>query len=448
MASSKDTEQDSRIAEVEMRNQLQQQQLQRMGSALSVSEVREGEWQRLRMHVPTANSTLTLGNKYPQSSYTGFSVRTGAHVFLQARGDKGKQKSYANIQSAGPFLAQTESNAVVAAKKTAALSGVKNALVTGLEGVNIVAGASLDPDIQDAQDSDGVPPPTLAGAINDTATAIGAAVGAALSAWSPVKGTVKPKSPLSWNLANWLSAFSTTFGLGTTALVEACDYAGAELPLDDSVNIAANRNVNINGAQNAGLTSLVSAGMLSAFTGVVGTASCGVFGGVSTEVGSQVSTAVLGGKSVEVASGKETIVSTGPKGKSAFLQLEQSPPKATLETKKAVNLRAGDGSTVSMHDGAGLFQANADKNITLRVGDSFEIKITNGEIVIGKKDGEPIVEISDKKGIDIKGKKKSTMHAGDSHVAVKPDKVSVHGKSKVTIQGSEVTANGKKIKLG
>lgn len=404
-------------------------------------ELVEGKNQRLVLRAPSKNTTVTLGHVKDGQSYSGFSAQTDGHVFLQAKSGE------ALVQSDGRFRAQSHANSLLLAKGAAVVSGEGTTHIMGGQGVSIDAGPCVHVDSKDPNDSDVMPDATLKKAAGYTFSAISFAAATALTAWSSTKQGIEPSPSFTASLDSVASGMSATYGALSTAVTTGLAAAGSNASAGESVNIYASKAFGVNAIRDIGLTSGLTAGIMSNFVGLTGFVNAGMLGLNNAELASMKKATVAAGKEVDVASGTQTVVSTGPKGGAASLTLRAEALDATLKAKGGVDLDAGDGKSLVQMTNAGGYSVTSEKSAKILVADEYEIEVTKDGIKIGKKGGKPVVEINDK-GVDIKGKKKTTMHAGDSHVAVKPDKASVHGKSQVTIQGSKVTANGKKINLG
>lgn len=423
------------------------EQIREMQADLAKPDLVEGNNQRLRMHVKTKNTTVTLGHLKGGESYSGFSAQTDGHVFLQARGSPAS--SYAVIESTGPFLAGSDSDTLMLAKDTAMVGATNNVLVAGRQGVNIVAGAGASWVNDDPDDSDDVPEPEIDAVThyNTAWTAVGVATTAAMAAWAPVDGAVG-KEPIRFKIGSILSASDLAYGMGSSVFNAVSTYTKGP-SLGETVNVDATRNVNLNAFQNTSIAGGLGVAIVAPAVNVVGFATASIFGGASAGIGSAGTTAVKGHKRAEVASGQQTVVSTGAKGGDASLVLSSAIQDATLDAGKCIVLNSGgdEGTQVEMTN-AGDITTTAAEEARIAVADKYEIKITKKGIAIGIKGGEPVMKIDDSK-VEITAPEVVKI-TGSGGAKLATDKAA-------TVQGSQgvhlktrkdAKINGKKIKVG
>lgn len=397
----------------------------------------------LRIRVPTKNTTMALGSKLAGTAYSGFSVQTDGHVFLQAKGSPGS--SYAVIESEGPFVAGSQADVLMLAKQSAMVGATENVLVAGRQGVNIVAGAGASWVNDDPKDSDDVQEPQIDAVThyNTAWTALGAATTAAMAAWKPVNGTVGNEE-IEFKIGSILSASNLAYGLGSTVFNAIATYTGGP-SLGETVNIDATRNVNLNALQNTSIAAGIGAGMVAPAVNIVGFATAGIFGGARAGIGSAGTTAVKGHKTAEVASGKKTVISTGPKGEASSLTLDGTGQDAHLSASRRVKVTAGTeikGETESVAiTGTEIVQllSTASNGVV-------EIKAKDRANLLSEND----VAIRGDNNVEIEGKSSAKLGVGDYAVEAKDtNEISIGGKQAyATFQGGNIGIKGKVVKIG
>lgn len=387
-----------------------QGKIAKMQAELAKPELVEGTNQRMRLQVKNpAATTVVLGQEKDSQNYTGFSVQTMGHVFIQTHGSADTSRLY--LQAAGPLVAQSDSNALMLAKGSTMVGATNNVLVAGDQGVNIVAGAGPTPDVKDP---DGGNPPEpqmpLVSEYNSAWTWIGAAVTSAMAMWQPIDGYVG-KQKYRFKIGDILAASNLAYGVGSSVFNEVTSYAGSNTSLGETVNIDASRNVNLNALQNASVAAGIGAGMVAPSVNLVGFAQAGMFGGASVGIGSGRALELKAHKNAELASGKETVVSTGAKGSAASLTLRGEAKDATLKATRGVDLDAGDGKSLVEMTNDGGFSVTSEKSACITVADKYEIKISKDGIEICKKGDEPAIKINDN-DVTILAKGKVFMRGG------------------------------------
>lgn len=121
--------------------------------------------QRLRIHVPYKNTTLTMGEKADDQAirdedrgdlnFPGFGATTQGHVFLDANGEAAD--SMMRLQSKGHLTVQTPSKLAAGGKEGTILASDLSTVVAGGGGVSIFGGAALpwtDNQVNDATSPD------------------------------------------------------------------------------------------------------------------------------------------------------------------------------------------------------------------------------------------------------------------------------------------------------
>lgn len=374
--------------------------------------------QRLRIHIPSVNTTLSLGaagrtgdlrsDDLGDPNFAGFGVSTRGHVFIDANG--GVDKSSAQIQADGPVVLQSDQSCIsLSAAGHSMMHAQGSAVVAGDAGLLLIAGVPHTKSVN--RRSDGENPqgsewtgdlPQAVTQVSNTWTTVSVAAGVIDMAVTGARTVL--------DLRNKVASFgSVARDLAQAGLsgwgngVFAWAGSGFKLPQSKSALVYGDEGVTIGTASSTNIYSVI--GTLIASATVVSTSAPWVgltsglhldlFSAREASLGAGTNLDIKGGSKVTLASVKASLemlakeINIGE----TVVKGTQAPTQAIQLTAKSIQLTASE----SIAAEAKTIEAKAEDQASLRSG-QFGCDITPSGVHIGS-----VADGADKKPADRQG---------------------------------------------